>query len=328
MEPLRPMNLGEILDRTFQIYRSRFLVFVGIAALPAVAMMCLDVAGRIWVQSHQTDARLLIFYMTFARVVTTAVLYHMAAFFQYLARPAFINATVRVIENENASIRGAIASLLNRLREFVVLDLAQLTIILPLPAFLFIGSAIGIREIVHRSLPGTGGYAVAALLALSMTGILAGYVLWIGSCFAFSFQASALEDAPWFAALKRSWRLAKGTRFRLMLTWFLILLVGWGLKLLFEGSAYFFLRALPHGLGNWHGYLPYQLAYSLADATVSILLGPVLPIALTLFYYDQRIRKEGYDIERMMDAAGLIAPAPPPAGDSPIASVAEEESKA
>jgi hypothetical protein len=32
------------------------------------------------------------------------------------------------------------------------------------------------------------------------------------------------------------------------------------------------------------------------------------PIALTLFYYDQRIRLEGYDIERMMDAAGLIAP--------------------
>jgi hypothetical protein len=31
-------------------------------------------------------------------------------------------------------------------------------------------------------------------------------------------------------------------------------------------------------------------------------------IAVTLFYYDQRIRYEGYDIERMMDAAGLNAP--------------------
>jgi hypothetical protein len=30
---------------------------------------------------------------------------------------------------------------------------------------------------------------------------------------------------------------------------------------------------------------------------------------LTLFYYDQRIRKEGFDIEWMMQAAGL-APAP------------------
>jgi hypothetical protein len=315
------MNLGEILDRTFQIYRSRFLVFVGIAAMPALAMMCLDDAGRIWVRSHQTDARLLIFYMTLAGVVTTAVLYHMAAFFQYLACPAFINATVRVIENENAFIRDAIASLLNRLREFLVLDLAQLAIILPLPALLFIGSAIGIREIVHRSLPGTGGYEVAALVALSMTGVLAGYVLWIGSCFAFSFQASALEDAPCFTALKRSWKLTKGTRFRLMFTWFLILLLGWGLKLLFGWSVYFLLRALPHGWGIWHDYLPYRLLYPLSDAIVSSLIVPIYPIAITLFYYDQRIRREGYDIKRMMDTAGLIALAPPRAGESPITSV-------
>src|SRR5580692_4598476 len=43
--------------------------------------------------------------------------------------------------------------------------------------------------------------------------------------------------------------------------------------------------------------------------------------AITLFYYDQRIRREGYDIERMMDDAGLIPLAPPPTGESPIASV-------
>jgi hypothetical protein len=31
----------------------------------------------------------------------------------------------------------------------------------------------------------------------------------------------------------------------------------------------------------------------------------------TLFYYDQRIRKEGFDIEWMMQAAGMTVPAPP-----------------
>jgi hypothetical protein len=43
------------------------------------------------------------------------------------------------------------------------------------------------------------------------------------------------------------------------------------------------------------------------------LIGPIYPIALTLFYYDQRMRREGYDIERLMDAAGLQAPLTPPA---------------
>jgi hypothetical protein len=49
------------------------------------------------------------------------------------------------------------------------------------------------------------------------------------------------------------------------------------------------------------------------------------PIALTLFYYDQRIRHEGYDIERMMETAGMIATATPPLPDGPSASAITEE---
>jgi hypothetical protein len=42
---------------------------------------------------------------------------------------------------------------------------------------------------------------------------------------------------------------------------------------------------------------------------INAFIGPIYAIGLTLFYYDQRIRKEGFDIEWMMQAAGL-APAP------------------
>src|ERR1700755_2039066 len=34
-EPLRPLSLSEILDRTAYLYRSRFLVFLGIGTIPA-----------------------------------------------------------------------------------------------------------------------------------------------------------------------------------------------------------------------------------------------------------------------------------------------------
>jgi hypothetical protein len=45
---------------------------------------------------------------------------------------------------------------------------------------------------------------------------------------------------------------------------------------------------------------------------------PLFSIAITLFYYDQRIRREGYHVERMMDAAGLNPTAPlQPAETSP-----------
>jgi hypothetical protein len=38
-EPLRPSTLGDILDRTVHLYRSRFLVFFGIAVVPTAVIL-------------------------------------------------------------------------------------------------------------------------------------------------------------------------------------------------------------------------------------------------------------------------------------------------
>jgi hypothetical protein len=51
----------------------------------------------------------------------------------------------------------------------------------------------------------------------------------------------------------------------------------------------------------------YDATFYALYAALATLAKPIFPIILTLFYYDQRIRKEGYDIERMMDAAGMAA---------------------
>src|SRR5690348_16253067 len=40
---LRPLTLGEILDRTFTLYRRHFLLFVGISAIPQTLVLALNV---------------------------------------------------------------------------------------------------------------------------------------------------------------------------------------------------------------------------------------------------------------------------------------------
>ena len=35
-QTLRPLSVGELLDRTFTYYRRRFVLFVGIAAIPSL----------------------------------------------------------------------------------------------------------------------------------------------------------------------------------------------------------------------------------------------------------------------------------------------------
>src|SRR5262245_19398149 len=44
---LSPLSLGELLDRTFQLYRRHFLIFVGIVALPQVFLLPLQLAN-VW----------------------------------------------------------------------------------------------------------------------------------------------------------------------------------------------------------------------------------------------------------------------------------------
>lgn len=58
-----------------------------------------------------------------------------------------------------------------------------------------------------------------------------------------------------------------------------------------------------------------------------VVLGPIRPIAAALFYYDQRIRLEGYDIERMMAAAGLN-PNAPTTPDAPVPAPSTPEAQA
>src|SRR5258708_39646612 len=38
---LRPLSIGEILDRTFSLYRRNFLLFIGISALPQLLVLAL-----------------------------------------------------------------------------------------------------------------------------------------------------------------------------------------------------------------------------------------------------------------------------------------------
>lgn len=54
-----------------------------------------------------------------------------------------------------------------------------------------------------------------------------------------------------------------------------------------------------------------------------VLVSPLYPLAVTLLYYDQRIRHEGFDIEWMMNAAGMNVPA---LADGPVVPVPAVES--
>src|SRR5579884_3948758 len=45
---LRPLSTGEILDRTFSLYRRHFLLFMGISAIPQVLVVALNLTQTLY----------------------------------------------------------------------------------------------------------------------------------------------------------------------------------------------------------------------------------------------------------------------------------------
>ena len=59
-----------------------------------------------------------------------------------------------------------------------------------------------------------------------------------------------------------------------------------------------------------------QIVASFGGSFSGAFVLPIYSIALTLFYYDQRIRKEGYDVEWLMEQAAVTPGAAPLEGIS------------
>lgn len=312
--PLRPMTLGEILDRTFEIYRKRFLLFVGIAALPALLMLALHSADIAWVHTDRLLGQLDRGEAILWGWVVSYGYYHISGLLYLLFFPAFVQPASREVLGGSATIVASLRFALERWRSYLWLAFLVHAAALILPELLAFGVffATGTLEDKLGLLndpPNT--LAIVVLLLPIPAGVL--LILWAKAALSFSIPSAALEQLSGVKALRRGWKLARQSRWRLVVPWLAVAACSWILSL---ASAYalnlalFFLRNTLHV--HWlNRYVTFQSDYILY-AAVAALIGPIYPIAITLLYYDQRVRKEGYDLERMMEAAGLVPAIPAP----------------
>ena len=326
---LRPMNLGEILDRTFQIYRSRFLAFVAIAAIPAFSMRLVHIADVAWLHTNSFVDSGWRPAETLWGIIIGAGFYHISSFLSLLLLPAEVKLASCVIHNETASLRSSLKFAVAGWPGFLWVACLKLLAGLLIPdlvAIGFIAAEIAIPEF-GNALENFHGFASLPLIAVpGLIGVA--LFLWLLPRLSLAMAAAALEGLKGFKNLRRSWRLSDGTRGRILLTWVAVALLSWigqsgGLYVL-HLVVTFFVRDLHLTFVTRVLYLP--AAYLLTTAVVAVV-GPIGPIAVTLFYYDQRIRHEGYDIEQMMAAAGLN-PTAFPSADAPAAPAVPQEGPA
>ena len=129
-------------------------------------------------------------------------------------------------------------------------------------------------------------------------------VYWAGK-YGLAVPAVVLEDIKAKKAFPRSAELTKDSIGRIIaiyfLTFILTLVVSAGM-----GAA---IGALVPALAKSAGTITAQAFNLVVSAIITTLVTPVMAIALTLAYYDQRVRKEAFDIENLMSLLGEPVPA-------------------
>jgi hypothetical protein len=327
---LRPLTLGEILDRTAELYRNNFLLFAGISSIYAGILLVLSLV-QIGVQQA-----LLAAHMGEKVFIATAIGIIVFLPISFVAGGLAVAANTRAVGwvhlGEPASINAAYRAILPRTWRYVWLmtityfrawfpfalvyaAYAGLILAYVRPKGLLSPPAPGHTPQVDPQTVMIFGLASLAFVILGLVGFV--YAVLMTLRYSLAVPACTVEDLKARAAIKRSIALSKGSRGRIFMLLLLTVIIHFGLVGVTLGA--FIVIAIKH-----HGDLPVwmRVVQQILSFLVNTFVQPIYATGFTLFYYDQRVRKEGYDIERMMHTAGMVHAGPAdsaPQIDEPLA---------
>jgi hypothetical protein len=319
-EQLRPLTLAEILDRTAQMYRSRFLVFLGISVIPAATVFVFVAAifgFFAWVGGNSRHGGsvsdvLIWLFIGILSILIVPVGLGISAW----GSAAISEASARMFLGDSTTIRNAYKNTWKRGWRYVGLYILQGLLIVGIPGVAFsIGMFAMIAGKVSGYAAGDNSPLFGGLMFLMFL-VLGAFALWMLLRLCLAFPVCVVEQASATNALRRGVALSEGTRGRIFVLYLLGLVLNWVLTWGFTFVVLIAVALIPALQGQKHSQavgMIILIAMYGSYFAVKALTKPVYGIALTIFYFDQRIRKEGFDIEWMMQQAGMVvAPQPTP----------------
>lgn len=285
---LKPLSVGDIIDRMLRLFRAEPLLFIGIAIFPTLISEVLQRAAGL---SQSFD------FNELAQSLSTPG-----------ATPAF---PVRQIDPVLGSVIGIVS---------VVLTATQAAAITHAVGRRYLGRAETVGDAYRngvRAMPrlilsvlavivifvvGVTAIAlaiVASAAALAAVGVILGLVAfffvlpWAFASLALVGPAIVLEDLGPIAAIRRSFHLVDRARLRTLGLWLLMGIITSLLALIFSLLFLASIVAEP----TVRSIL--QAAATVASSSIS---SPLLFGALVILYYDLRVRKEAFDLQLAAEA--------------------------
>jgi len=268
---LRPLEIGDLLDETFRMYRRHFVLFAGISAIlsiPSAALFALLLGSfsSVLQQSNGT--------LTDVSFLTPLLAAFAAGFVISLVILPFTMGAVMYAACESSLGRPVTAG----------------------------GVFFGV---LRRYFPLLGYWTlflVSLYLALALCVLPVILWIWIFVSWIAVTPAMFVENIGLGAAMGRSWRLVEGRWWRTFLILFLMVILWWVVQIALGAF-------LQLGQVLLQLFVSPFLAAAISAASgqiVGAVVNPILQIAIVLIYFDLRVRKEGMDLFQM--AYRLSAP--------------------
>jgi len=270
---LRPLEIGDLLDETFRMYRRHFFLFAGLSVLVSIPSAALS------------------------------------GFFSY----ALFNGVLQSTNPGQSPDLSFLEPTLVAAAIILMVSIALIPFFYGAVTFAACESALGhsvsaagvLRGVLHRYFQLLGYWLLIGLMVIAFC--LLPLWIWIWVSWVVVMPVMFIEHAGLGAAMSRSWRLVEGRWWRTFLIVFLIFIVFYAVR--FALSAFIALGQTLLQLV----ISPLVVVWISGATSVIVdsLVNPVFQIAIVLIYFDLRVRREGLDLFQL--AQGLPPPSPPPA---------------
>lgn len=290
---LRPLGVGDVLDRTFTVYRSKPLVFIGLSAIWYLLLVLVFVVLAVAIFAGALAA--------FARQATTpspdqiagaavgiigfvlvAVIVAILAFSAQSA--SLVDAAARRYLARDVVIGESFRAGLAASGRLFVAGLLAFLAIVGLWTLLLIAAALTNQGLA---------FVVAVLAAIVATAYL-------GCSWLVAPVIVVVEKLGPIAALGRAWRLSGGHRGRIFGIQILLFILNLVLSLLIGGIFGGLAAAGQSGAPGQFGVT--SIVQTVVNLASTIIWAPVEWIAFTVLYYDLRVRKEAFDLQLAAEA--------------------------
>jgi hypothetical protein len=269
---LRPLEIGDLLDETFRMYRRHFVLFAGLSVLVSIPSAALS------------------------------------GFFSY----ALFNGVLQSTNPGQPLNLSSLESTLVAAAIILVVSIVLIPFFYGAVTFAACESALGrsvtaagvLRGVLRRYFQLLGYWLLIGLMVIAFC--LLPLWIWIWVSWVVVMPVMFIENAGLGAAMNRSWRLIEGRWWRTFLIVFLIFIVFYAVR--FALSAFIALGQTLLQLVM--SPLVVVWISGATGVIVDSLVNPVFQIAIVLIYFDLRVRREGLDLFQL--AQGLPPPPPPP----------------